>query len=183
MSFSVDPNFRAWTQGTQRLLWNAIVGPDPPAFGAAAPAGSKARAAAEKAAPTAARRLPDARLGHPDPGRRRGCGRDGQDPATATAPRSSGIDVGGEVLFLVANRKDLSYEEHPFFGLVVRDLEKAGITTTGGQPAVAARPGVSADGRRADAVPPGRWTARTVLGYHPATCRVHTFYALESPQS
>jgi hypothetical protein len=31
------------------------------------------------------------------------------------------------VLFLVANRNDLSYDEHPFFGLVVRDLERAGI--------------------------------------------------------
>ena len=30
-------------------------------------------------------------------------------------------------LFLVANRGDLSYDEHPFFALVVRDLEKAGI--------------------------------------------------------
>ena len=28
ISFSIDPNFRAWTLGTQRLLWNAIVGPD-----------------------------------------------------------------------------------------------------------------------------------------------------------
>ena len=37
------------------------------------------------------------------------------------------IDLGGEVLFLVANRKDLSYEEHPLFGPLVRDLEKAGI--------------------------------------------------------
>ena len=32
-----------------------------------------------------------------------------------------------DALFLVANRGDLSFEEHPFFGLVVRDLEKAGI--------------------------------------------------------
>ena len=27
--FSVDPNFRAWTEGTQQILWNAILGPDP----------------------------------------------------------------------------------------------------------------------------------------------------------
>jgi zinc carboxypeptidase len=27
--FSVDPNFRAWTEGTQQILWNAIFGPNP----------------------------------------------------------------------------------------------------------------------------------------------------------
>ena len=27
--FSIDPNFRAWTEGTQQILWNAILGPDP----------------------------------------------------------------------------------------------------------------------------------------------------------
>jgi hypothetical protein len=27
--FSVDPNFRAWTEGTQQILWNAILGPNP----------------------------------------------------------------------------------------------------------------------------------------------------------
>ena len=37
------------------------------------------------------------------------------------------IDLGGEVLFLVANRKDLSFEEHPYFGTLVRDLDRAGI--------------------------------------------------------
>jgi hypothetical protein len=31
------------------------------------------------------------------------------------------------VLFLVANRKDLSAEESPLFNFIVRDLEKAGI--------------------------------------------------------
>jgi Zinc carboxypeptidase len=27
--FSTDPNFRAWTEGTQQILWNAILGPNP----------------------------------------------------------------------------------------------------------------------------------------------------------
>ena len=27
--FSIDPNFRAWTLGTERMLWNAITGPNP----------------------------------------------------------------------------------------------------------------------------------------------------------
>jgi len=27
--FSVDPNYRAWTEGTQQILWNAILGPNP----------------------------------------------------------------------------------------------------------------------------------------------------------
>lgn len=29
VSFSIDPNFRAWTLGTDRMLWNALTGPDP----------------------------------------------------------------------------------------------------------------------------------------------------------
>ena len=126
VSFSIDPNFRAWTQGTQRMLWNAIVGPDPAGFGAGLLAGSRERAAAEKAAADAAASLVEfgsairVRVAASDAA------------ATARVLNRHGaevarFDLGGEVLFLVANRRDLSYDEHPFFGLVVRDLERAGI--------------------------------------------------------
>jgi hypothetical protein len=127
VSFSIDPNFRAWSQGTQRILWNAIVGADPAFVGSAAPAGSRDRAAAEKAALTAADRLPQ--LGSAI--RIRVAAADAA--ATARILNRHGaevvrIDVDGDVLFLVANRNDLSFEEHPFFGQVVRELQKAGIT-------------------------------------------------------
>ena len=126
VSFSFDPNFRAWTQGTQRLLWNAIVGPDPQGFGAAPLAGSRERAPAEKAAQDAAAGVVDfgsairIRVARSDAS------------AVAKVLKRHGaevtqIDAGDDVLFLVANRNDLSYDEHPFFGLVVRDLERAGI--------------------------------------------------------
>ena len=127
VSFSVDPNFRAWSQGTQRILWNAIVGSEPAGFGHAAPAGSKARAAAEKAAVAAADRLPQ--LGSAI--RIRVAGADAAATAKILARHGAEVirvDVDGDALFLVANRDDLSFEEHPFFGLVVRDLQKAGIT-------------------------------------------------------
>ena len=126
VAFSVDPNFRAWTQGTQRMLWNAIAGEDPAGFGAAPTAGSHVRAAAEKAAQDAAAALPDVgsairiRVARADAA------------AAAKVLKRHGaqvtrIDLGADTLFLVANRQDLSYDEHPFFGLVVRDLERAGI--------------------------------------------------------
>ena len=124
--FASDPNFRAWTQGTQRMLLNAIVGPDPAGFGSAAAAGSRERAAAEKAALDAATALADVgsairvRVARTDAA------------ATARILKRHGaevvrINLATDSLFLVANRKDLSYDEHPFFALVVRDLEKAGI--------------------------------------------------------
>jgi hypothetical protein len=48
--------------------------------------------------------------------------RNGTPPVEATEGRSAGLTQDH-----VANRNDLSYDEHPFFGLVVRDLERSGI--------------------------------------------------------
>jgi hypothetical protein len=127
VAFSIDPNFRAWTQGTQRLLWNAILGPDPAAFATGgAPAGSRARAAAEKAALDAATAMPA--LGSAI--RIRVGGKDAN--ATIKVLKRYGAeyvrqDVDGDALFLVANRADLSYDEHPTFTLIVRDLEAARV--------------------------------------------------------
>ena len=126
ISFSIDPNFRAWTQGTQRLLWNAIVGPDPAGSGAGLLAGSRERAAAERAALEAAAKLPD--LGSAI--RIRVARTDAAATARILARRGAEvirIDLGTETLFLVANRRDLSYEEHPYFGLLIRELEDTGI--------------------------------------------------------
>jgi hypothetical protein len=46
--FGSDPNFRAWTVGMQKVLRNAVLGPDP--WATAAAAGSSVRAAKERAA-------------------------------------------------------------------------------------------------------------------------------------
>ena len=93
-----------------------MVGPEPVGFGHAAPA-----RAAEKAAVAAADRLPQ--LGSAI--RIRVAGSDGAEVVW--------VDVYGDVL-LVANRDDLSFEEHPFLGLVVRDLQKARITPQAASP-------------------------------------------------
>jgi hypothetical protein len=126
IAFSIDPNFRAWTQGTQRLLWNAIVGPDPAGSGPGLLAGSRERAAAEKAALAAATSLPD--LGSAI--RVRVARGDAAATAKVLQRRSSEvvrIDLGDQTLFLVGNKKDLSFEEHPWFALAIRELEQAGI--------------------------------------------------------
>ena len=131
-------------QGTQRMLWNAIVGPDPAALGPGWRPARKARAAAEKAA---ARRGGDAarpRLGHPHPGRRQRMRRRRPRSSSAAAPRSSARTSTVTSLFLVANRHDLSYDEHPFFTLVVARPREAGIRPPGGQPAVASTDGPAA---------------------------------------
>jgi Zinc carboxypeptidase len=125
ISFSIDPNFRAWTQGTQRMLWNAIVGPDPSAASGLF-AGSRERAAAEKAAVDAAAKLPDMGAAI----RIRVARSDAAATAKIVQRRSTEvvrIELGAETLFLVANKKDLSSEEHPWFALVIRELEQANI--------------------------------------------------------
>ena len=124
VSFHVDPNFRAWTEGTQRILWNAIVGADSGLTGLAA--GSRARLAAERAAADAAAVILD--LGSAI--RIRVAAADASGTAKVLQRHGAEVvrqEVDGDVLFLVANRQDLSYDEHPFFTLVVADLAKAGI--------------------------------------------------------
>ena len=125
ISFASDPNFRAWTQGTQRLLWNALVTPNPAGMHGLA-AGSKERAAAEKAAQDAAAATVDFGLAM------RIRVRAADATATAKVLNRHGAEVarvaaGTDVLFLVANRKELSTEEDPLFDVIARDLVKAGI--------------------------------------------------------
>ena len=126
VAFSIDPNFRAWTQGTQRLLWNAIVGPD-----RAGPDRPRGRLEGAGGGREGGRSTPPRRC--PTSARRSASGSPRADAAaTAKVLQRHGAevvrqDVDGDVLFLVANRKDLSYDEHPSFALVVRDLEQAGI--------------------------------------------------------
>jgi zinc carboxypeptidase len=124
--FSVSPNFRAWTQGTQRILWNALVGPDPAGLHAAGVRPAD-RAAALERARAAASALPD--LGSAI---RIGVARADAD-VTARKLRAHGASFvqealgPNEVVFLVANRRDLSVEEDPVFAPLVRDLVRSGV--------------------------------------------------------
>jgi hypothetical protein len=124
--FSVDPTFRGWTQGTERILWNAVTGPN--ATGArAANLPPAERASAVRSARAAADAVPQ--LGSTI---RIAVGR-ADAAATARALRGYGAQFvrrglgSNGVLFLVANRRDLSFEEHPFFAPLVRDLTRSGV--------------------------------------------------------
>jgi hypothetical protein len=49
VSFAADPNFRGYTDGTQKILWNAIYGPDPQSKGTVTAIPAKRLAAAKAA--------------------------------------------------------------------------------------------------------------------------------------
>jgi hypothetical protein len=123
--FASDPNYRAWTEGTQRLLRNAILGPAP-SVGSALPAGSTARSAAEGAARSAAQALPD--LESPL--------RLSVRPSSATRAESLLKRHGAtyrvrrlpdKVTFLVDNPGGLTGDKHPFAAALARDLLAAGL--------------------------------------------------------
>src|SRR4029079_17462889 len=95
------------------------LGPDPAGFGHAPLAGSRERAAAEKAAADAIAAVPE--LGSAIRIRVRAA--DAAVVAKALAKHGAEgvrIDLGTDSLFLVANRKDLSFAEHPWFGQGLR---------------------------------------------------------------
>jgi hypothetical protein len=124
--FSTDPNFRAWTEGMQDFLWNAILGPDPVTEVAPA-AGSAARAEDEAAARAAARGL----VGLESPLRITVRA----ENARATRALLDRYDArymtrraAGMVFFLVRNPRGLPVEEHPFALRLARALQRAGVS-------------------------------------------------------
>ncbi|MGH2641493.1 MAG: M14 family metallopeptidase [Actinomycetota bacterium] len=128
--FTFDPVFRGWADGTQRILWNAIAGSDPfpePAAGV----GSPARVEEERAARAAALRLPQVAA----PFRLTVAAGDARATTrvlTALGATWVRSHAPGGVLFLIANPRELSAEEHPFItrlpdalatrGIVIRSL-------------------------------------------------------------
>ena len=123
--FSFDPVFRGWTDGTQRILWNALFGQDP--FpGAAARAGSPVRAEAERTARAAAEHLPQVAA----PFRLRVARKDvAATTEVLTSLNASWVRVPVEqgALFLIANPRELSAEEHPFIRRVPGKLGAKGV--------------------------------------------------------
>jgi hypothetical protein len=134
--FDADPAYEGITEGMERVLLNAILGPDPKRFEAQwfgyAPrtehppaAGSKERARREEAAMRAASKLPDWTAMALTVRKK--------DAATATGlletyrARFSSSREGSEVRFEIANPRELTLEEHPWaIDLLVR-LERQGV--------------------------------------------------------
>ncbi|MGH3326653.1 MAG: M14 family zinc carboxypeptidase [Streptomycetales bacterium] len=126
--FASEPNFRAFTDGTARILLNAILGTDPArAAGApAAPAGAAVRAAAERAAALSAAALPtfDTPI------------RVSVLPADATKTAAVLHDLGaswetlrsaGRIRFVVVNPRGLNADQHPWARQLPTALSRAGV--------------------------------------------------------
>ncbi len=119
--FSVEPNFRAFTTGFQKILRNALLGADA-ADARAARAGSSARAR------RAARRLEgtssDLRLAVS--AATAGSARDVLDRFGASYSASR---KGATVGFVIANPRELSADDHPFARRLPAALARAGVST------------------------------------------------------
>jgi hypothetical protein len=121
--FSFEPNFRAFTDGAQRLLRNAVLGRAPTAAPAATGTERAAQVAAAKAA---AGRLSD--LQRPLRITVAAAG------AAATERLLAGYGArfevrraAGKVHFLVANPRGLTADEHPFAADLARRLRSSGL--------------------------------------------------------
>ncbi len=126
VSFSTDPNFRAWTVGMQKMLRNAVLGGERFAAGAAPRAGSPARAGAERASKDAAANV--AALESPlrlsvDP--------PSVDAASAVVARYGASYTlrrwADKATFLIANPTGLSGDEHPYAATLPDALLAAGV--------------------------------------------------------
>jgi hypothetical protein len=120
--FSFEPNFRAFTDGTQRLLRNAVLGPSPQAPAADQAARARSVAAARAAA---------AKLSDLDRPIRVTVAASGA-AATERLLRGYGARfearrAGGQVRFLVANPRGLAADEHPFAADLARRLHAGNL--------------------------------------------------------
>ena len=119
--FAAEPNFRAFTDGTAKLLYNAIVGPDPAARVTALSPDTRAPA------PRAAAALPTIE----SPIRVTVTAADAS--RTAGVLRSVGAAwterrTGGTVHFVVNNPQGLPADHHPWAGRLPALIERAGVT-------------------------------------------------------
>ena len=116
--FSFDPNFRGWTDGTQRLLWNALLGPNPVAVAALS---AEQRLLATDTAMQAAKALPDSGKAI-----RIAVQTSDADLARAVLDRYGAeykeSGKAGRTVFVIANREGLSREEHPYALAMLREL-------------------------------------------------------------
>jgi len=126
VSFSIDPNFRAWTLGTDRMLWNAITGPDPQPT--AARMSPRERSAAVQRAKRAERRFQDIgdaiRVAVPT----------GEAPKARRVIRAIGLQpitrrLGDDRrLLLIPNVEHLGLEESHKLAIVIPRLKLADVT-------------------------------------------------------
>jgi Zinc carboxypeptidase len=121
---SFEPNFRGFTDGTQELLRNAVLGTAP--AGAVARVSGRARAASTGRATAAAARMPTGEAPLRLVVRPRG-----ERAARALLARyGATYEVGradGRVGFTIANPGGLSGDEHPYAGQLARDLREAQV--------------------------------------------------------
>jgi hypothetical protein len=121
--FSFEPNFRAFTDGTQRLLGNAVLGPAPAAVAAA---GVAERAAEVAVARAAAGRLSD--LDRPIRLTVAAAGAAGAERLLrGYGARFETRRAGDQVHYLVANPRGFGLDEHPFAADLARRLRAAGL--------------------------------------------------------
>jgi hypothetical protein len=123
--FSFEPNFRAFTDGTQRLLRNAVLGPAPET---ATPTRAQAAALAGQvaAARAAAGRL--SRLERPLRVTVAAAGAaDTERLLRGYGARFETHRAGGQVRFVVANPRGLAADEHPFATDLARRLRARGV--------------------------------------------------------
>jgi hypothetical protein len=123
VAFNFDPNFRAFTDGTQRMLRNAMFGRDPAVAGAAARPTARARAqavASTRALPALAKspvRLVVKARGAQ--AARRVLARFGADYQVLRSPR--------RVTFVIANPGERVGDEHPYARQLEAALRKADV--------------------------------------------------------
>ncbi len=121
--FSFEPNFRAFTDGTQEILFNAIFGADQGAASAAR-SGAPSRADDEVAARRAANRL----LSLQSPIRlsvRQGGASEAERIVGRFTDDYTVQSSRGRVSFVIANREGLTADEHPFALRLGRALVRA----------------------------------------------------------
>jgi hypothetical protein len=122
--FASDPNFRAWTVGMQKVLRNAVLGPDP--WATAAAAGSAVRAGKERAAKESASAVTT--LQAPV---RLTVGTGSVDATKALLNRFGLSYVirtaAGKATFLIANPGERSGDDHPLARELPAALDGPGI--------------------------------------------------------